>query len=298
MDSKIKKILIGALFVLLLVLAAVAWHLLNALPTAGMSAPFPSEPRYWTESGRAGLEDLDSGVFAYLGSRGPAPASERELAYRLAGTFLEYGSPDGPKPARKAIIDDLERGEQALLSEGDSYRDIVVDRISTDHILVEREGMIHELWLSFSSADQAEDGAPGRSAPSDPAAEEFGDSNRFGRQVDEMRWVFQKDALRDFYNELLDDPARAVDIYETMRPDYDAQERIQGYVVDIVGEQDFFAAVGLRNGDIVRKVNSMEMRSRNRAEYFIKEFMQDRVNAVVLDIERDGEARKQVYLLR
>ena len=73
------------------------------------------------------------------------------------------------------------------------------------------------------------------------------------------------------------------------------QER---YVLDVEGEADFFRAVGLVQGDVVRRVNSMEMTNRNRAEYFIREFVVDRVNAFVIDIERDGEPTRLMYHVR
>lgn len=291
--------LIWSLYGLLALLFLSGWHLLRGLPEpppARADAPIECE---WPRAAVDAAAIPDS-VFAALSGAGAQQVGSRsELPYRLAGTFLKYGSPDHNRDRqRKAIIDDIERRRQALLEEGESYRDIGVLRISRDHILVERDGRQHELWLSFddsSAADETGQGAGDEAAVRDL---DSGAGNRFGRRVGESKWVFSKQALRDFYAEMLDDPARAVDIYETMRPDYDDERNIQGYVVDIVGEKGFFDAVGLRNGDVVRKVNSMEMRSRNRAEYFIREFMKDRVGAVVLDIERDGEERKQIYMLR
>ncbi len=56
--------------------------------------------------------------------------------------------------------------------------------------------------------------------------------------------------------------------------------------------------MGLRDGDVVRKVNSMRMTSQRRAEYFIGEFVQDRLGAVVIDVERDGQPQKLVYLVK
>ena len=42
----------------------------------------------------------------------------------------------------------------------------------------------------------------------------------------------------------------------------------------------------------------MKMTKQERAEYFIREFVQDRLNAVVLDIERNGNPQKLIYYLR
>lgn len=221
--------------------------------------------------------------------------------YRLAGTFLQYGSSSAEnKRARKAILDDLERKTQAMVEEGEVYQGIDIVRISKDHVLLAKDGVEEELWLSFRSKQEKAGDAETQEGSREGGREsgEVLEETRFGKRVGERRWEFEKEALREFYQDMMDDPERAVDIYETMRPKYDENEDITGYKVDIVGEKDFFNAVGLKNGDVVKKVNSMDMTSRGRAEYFMKEFMQDRINAVVLDVEREGDSQKMIYLLR
>jgi len=49
---------------------------------------------------------------------------------------------------------------------------------------------------------------------------------------------------------------------------------------------------------VVRRVNSMRMTNRRRAEYFIGEFVADRANVFVLDIERGNEKKKLIYQVR
>ncbi|MEI7782138.1 MAG: hypothetical protein WCJ18_09475 [Planctomycetota bacterium] len=56
--------------------------------------------------------------------------------------------------------------------------------------------------------------------------------------------------------------------------------------------------LAVREGDVVRKVNSMIMTSQKRAEYFIGEFLQNRVSAIVFDIERDNKPQKLIYFIR
>ena len=65
-----------------------------------------------------------------------------------------------------------------------------------------------------------------------------------------------------------------------------------------LGEKEFYTQVGLQDGDVVRRVNSMRMTSQRRAEYFIGEFVQNRLGAVVIDIERNGQPKKLVYLVK
>jgi type II secretory pathway component PulC len=82
-----------------------------------------------------------------------------------------------------------------------------------------------------------------------------------------------------------------------MKPDYQGSA-IAGYRLDIEGEERFFKDVGMKPGDVVRKVNSMAMVSQSRAEFFIREFVKGNLGAVVLDIERQGQPEKLVYLIR
>jgi hypothetical protein len=42
----------------------------------------------------------------------------------------------------------------------------------------------------------------------------------------------------------------------------------------------------------------MDMTSRTRAEYFIKEFIHDRANAFILEVERGGDPVKLIYQFR
>jgi type II secretory pathway component PulC len=102
----------------------------------------------------------------------------------------------------------------------------------------------------------------------------------------------------DYYQELLDEPDRMVAVFDTMKPVRDEQNKITGYVVGLEGEKDFFDAVGLQQGDIVRSVNSVAMTHRRRAESFIDQFLKDKLNVLVMEVERGGKVTKQVYQLR
>jgi type II secretory pathway component PulC len=120
-------------------------------------------------------------------------------------------------------------------------------------------------------------------------------TNRFGRQITSTRWEFSRQALMNYYQELLDDPIRMVAVYDSLKPRYDSQQKISGYQLDVEGEAEFFNNVGLHPGEIVTKVNSMPMTNRRRAEFFINEFVNQRANAFVLDVESDGTMQRRIY---
>lgn len=225
---------------------------------------------------------------------GLSPLAQR---FRLAGTFFAFaGDDEVVADARLAVLDDLQRKQQFLLRENEALDDVQVVRILQDRVVLRAGGQQEELWLSFhGGAEERERVVPGPVAPQEasPPLE----VNRFGKRVGETRWVISREALLKYYEELKEDPERVAKLYMTMKPDY-RDNMIAGYTVDIEGEAEFLAAVGLRQNDIIRKVNSMKMTSQRRAEYFISEFLQNRVSAVVLDIERDNQPQKLVYLIR
>ena len=118
-----------------------------------------------------------------------------------------------------------------------------------------------------------------------------------GAQPFRNRWRFDRQRLLEYYDELRDEPERLLAIFDSFDPYYDAQQKIAGYAVGIEGEADFFAAAGLKNGDVIRAVNSVPMTSRRRAEHFIRRFVDEQAEAFVLEVERDGKTEKQVYVI-
>ena len=269
---------------------------LQSLPSAPPDNPSPSSVS-WPSA--AVPSSVDWEVFRRSAVVPQGVAGELGKRFRLAGTFFSFSEVGGgDENFCKAILDDVQRKEQYLVKEGDSVADAVqVVRIYRDRIVLRRGSQEEELWLSFNAG-----GGPGGagSGPqplgtlaSAPALE----VNRFGKRVGEARWVLSREELMNYYDELKDDPERIAALYVSMKPEY-VDGAISGYVLDMQGENEFFEAAGLRNGDIVRKVNSLQMSSQKRAEYFIGEFAKNRLNAVVLDVERDGQDRKLIYLIR
>lgn len=224
------------------------------------------------------------------------PAAER---YRLAGTFFVF-APDDPSAPRRAILDHLKTGAQLLVGEGDLVDEFEVVRVLEDRVVLRSGRLDTELRLSFSDTVAGASSATGELAVAEGIAtdgETLLDHSRFGGRVGYNRWVFKRDALMGYYQELLDDPERIAALFVSLKPNYQ-EDQIAGYELAPVGERSFFDAIGLKEGDVIRKVNSMNMTSQKRAEYFIGEFVQNRLNAFVLDIEREGKPEKLIYLLR
>lgn len=236
----------------------------------------------------------------------PAPGQVTEAGplagrFRLAGTFfVSGGEGDGATGQRKAILDDLRTKQQVLLAEGESWDGVQAVSVLDDQVRLRQGGAEETIRLSFlggtaavaaASTNQVAGG--GVAVDHEPTLE----TTRFGRKVGLNRWVLQREELTRYYQSLLDDPERIAALYVSLKPDY-KESAITGYTLDVTGEADFFAAMGMQQGDVIRKVNSMNMTSQKRAEYFMGEFMKNRLNAFVLDIERGGKPEKLIYLVR
>jgi type II secretory pathway component PulC len=216
-------------------------------------------------------------------------ASDR---FRLAGTFSIEGL-GVPQP--KAILDDTLKHDQFIVAEGDRLDEVTIKKIFYDHVILETPSGSRDIWMEF--AGQSQTGTV--SVVSNQVVATTGGTNRFGcAKVQDNRWQFSRKPLLDYYQELLDEPDRMVAVFDTMKPVRDEKNKITGYVVGLEGEKDFFDAVGLQQGDIVRAVNSVPMTHRRRAESFIDQFLKDSLNAVVLEVERGGKVTKQVYQMR
>ncbi len=220
--------------------------------------------------------------------------------FRLAGTFFAASS---HQQSCKAIIDDIQKKGQCLVAEGDNLdQNILVVSIFRDHVIL-RENTTdlagsrdEQLWLSF-----AENKKPSKSADEPEADLVQGQTDaalvRFGKRTGERRWVLERDAVLRYYQELLNNPDRLAKVFESLKPVY-KDGKIAGYTLDVAGEGEVFHAFGLKQGDVIRQVNSMPMISQSRAEYFINEFVKNRVNGFVVDIEREAKPEKMIYLVR
>ena len=287
------------LFSLLVLPVAMVVFQYVRLPDEGLSdeqIPVPStEPARWQNVTMPSAEIWR--VFA--GSNELDIPSGEKIAsrYRLAGTFFMMPIDLDTQSIRKAVLDNLQGRTQILVQEGDVVNEIVVDQIFRDHIVLTFHGNQEELWLSFSAQDREFE--PGdEKKQEDPAWDErnLGESE-LGRKIAENRWVLKRKELLAYRDQLLDDPERLAALFISMKPDR-IDRKIEGYRLAKEGEDKFWQAVGLLENDVIRKVNSMKMTKQERAEYFIREFVQDRLNAVVLDIERDGKPLKLIYYLR
>jgi len=274
-----------------------AWdiaHLIrtNAIPRAQADAP-KAVSTAWPE--------VEPDAFAFDGSifkKAPAqsadiaPAGNAAKRFRLAGTFFAVGS---NQQSRKAILDDLQKKQQLLVSEGDLVDgDAMIISILSDRVILRRGNVDEQIVLCFVGSGRR----PGQNLAPDARGKPPQDlQNRFGKRVGDRRWVLKRSEILNYYAEVWKNPERWNKVFESLKPVYDGQN-IAGYHLDIEGEGEMFSSFGLQQGDIIRQVNSLPMTSVSRATYFINEFLKDRVSGFVFDIERGGKKEKLIYMIR
>ncbi len=234
--------------------------------------------------------------------------SEDELAkevaqFQLTGTFQRYEFNEDssvPQAQGLALIDLVEENRQMMLKEGMTIGAFSVKRIGTNEVTLQRGEREWVLRLPGAVASVP-------SPEAQPLAEEqprrFEDmpaleSSPFGKKISDNQWVIQREAIEEYAGQIMQNPVRAVQLYGSFSQTAQNPDDVHGYQIGMKGEQELFQSMGLQDGDVIRKVNSMKMKNQRRAEYLIGEFMKNRMSAVVLDIERNGENVKQVYIIR
>lgn len=285
---------------LVALLAAYGWTW-SRLPGTGAGAPERAAPMEWPAPA---LPDPAAwSIVRSVGGASAAPNSRGLAArYRLAGTFVLIGPEWGPEEVRKAVLDDLDQQKQHLVAEGDAFDSITVVRVYRDHVTLRHDGREEDLWLSFSGVARGGATAATADQPQQDLRwdERVVETTPWGNRIADNRWILKRDQLLRYYEDVMNDPERLANLFISMRPVVSREEgnEITGYVLRPKGETEFYQGVGFREGDIVRKVNSMRMVRQERAEYFIREFMEGRLDAVVIDVERDGKEQQLIYYIR
>ena len=284
---------LAAIAVLLAARLALNLHPAPALdggPTPGPQAT--PHPFQWPRVEAAVWQRFRSGAAI----EAAAPSGGWVARYRLAGVFLALSEPGHPEDEyRCAILDDRQTQKQYLLAEEEWLEQLQVVRVASDFVIL-TDGE-HQEMIRFVAGSRSET-EPAQAASAAEEAPVVLDSNRFGNRVGETRWEINREAVMEYYREMMDNPERLAALFLAMEADRDEEGKVAGYRLNMdVGEREFYTQIGLQQGDVVRRANSMRMTSQRRAEYFIGEFVQGRLGAVVLDIERNGSAQKLVYLI-
>lgn len=221
-----------------------------------------------------------------------------EKRFRLAGFRISKRTPS----SSSAIVEDMETHDQWMRKKGDRLSsDILVSGVHTNFLLLETP---YGQYRLFQSARERK-GSTARPSDGQARAQSFaaGAISRLeGRETSPGTWQFSRADVMDYFNEVKDRPERFEALFDTLAPiwytdEEDGRRKIEGYRVEICGEEDFFRAVGFKEGDIVREVNGIQMTNRYAAEELIRRFVNDDLSFAHIKMERNGEEIVQSYLL-
>lgn len=220
--------------------------------------------------------------------------------FRFAGTFNIY-NPSAPDQilSRRAVVSYRPDDKQYIVSQGDTVGGAEVMRIGDKELVLSIDDSELILQLGGGTPAQAQSGdftgTPQTDAGTSTA---LATVTRFGKQTAAGTWQMDREALLAYYEELLNEPDRLLQVFDSMAPVYMEDGSINGYRLEPVGEMKFFEDVGLQEGDRVKAVNTLEMTNRRRAEFFIRQVVANDLNTVVLDIERNGSEERVVYEIK
>jgi hypothetical protein len=251
----------------------------------------------------SGLTDLPlEDVFSRPGEE---DIERRAASLKLSGTIqLETGESETRGAEFVGLVDDEETGRQHLVSVGDALGPFTIREIGREYMVfgtdsrnwkVEMTGSARA-WSGRGDRDGGGQDENQISWEDMPALE----TTRFGKRVADNQWVIQREAIHAYVRELIENPARAIDLYGSFSTAPPGGETgFAGFRIEMQGEQDFLRAMGLQDGMVIRAVNSMEMSSQARAEFMVRTFMRGDLGAVILDIDDvDGEIGKKIYIIR
>jgi type II secretory pathway component PulC len=225
--------------------------------------------------------------------------------FRLVGIFcwVPPDGIDGDKEIRRAIVDNLRTKQEYVAGEGDLVDGVLVAKVLDRSVLLRDGGIEEELTMSYAGAITGSVASASTTGIVDAATGEKAlSANRFGAYVGDGRWIMSRDGLLGYVDEIKESPARISQLFDSMAPLYAAggggRRTVTGYRLQVVGEKEFYDAVGLLEGDVVRRVNTMPVTSKRRAMFWIDEFRAGRASAFILDIERNGAPMRLEYVIR
>ena len=252
----------------------------------------------------ASLSGTDWTLFRNIrGGTSPALSSLAQR-FRLAGIFCwSAGEIENDTSVRKAIIDNLRTKQEFVVCAGDLLDGVTVQKILDKSVVLHEGGVEEELSMAYAGAATGTVVSASSTGTVEVAAgEKIVSTNRFGAYVGDNRWILSRESLLGYVEELKESPTRVSQLFDSMEPVYvtagDGRRMVDSYALHVVGEKEFYDSVGLQEGDVVRRVNTMPVTSKRRAMFWIDEFRAGRASAFVMDIERNGNPMRIEYMMR
>jgi len=238
----------------------------NALPPLDQYA-IVSERNLFGGSGTA--QQADSGGAVSLDD---IPVALKNLGLKLVGTVFT-----GVPAENLAFIEDLTARKQEAYREGDRVKQVLVKKILRQSVIINTGKRDEMLTMQETEEAAGKSGAPGPTARyRPPAPSPSSTSTTLQRQEVEA-------SLTDL-NQLMQ-PVRIRPYLEASKP--------AGFLVSDIKPGSIFAKMGLRNGDVVQKINDQNITSPEQAIELYQGLMEG--GEIALEIKRGQKSEKINY---
>ena len=276
----------------LVLLAAIAWfgaRTVNAVVAAGLESP-PDRPPAVSALAPAAPAAQPLSAYAVIHERDvfnpgtvAAPAASTAGAPRTDLNVKLWGTAVAADPRRSyAVIEDQVERRQRLYRVGDTILDeATLTRVEWDRVVLSRDGQEEILELSWARA------APGSGAPAAAAAAASGE--RIRRTADGKFLVDRRELEKtvENLNEVFTQ-ARAVPYFQN--------GQTVGFRVFAIKPGSVFEKIGLKNGDVIRRVNGVELTDPTKAITLFNELQNQ--GHIAVDLDRNKQSQSFSYEIR
>ncbi len=213
----------------------------------------------------------------------PEPVPDLQARFRLIGTV------EGSSESTFAIIEDLVSKEQSLYHLNESImKNVRIAEIRRNKVRLAYNGGSELLQIQL---DEERAATPPSVLPSPLTnSQNTGSGPQGVRQLASNRWVLDRQEVShnlDNLNQLLTQ-ARVIPNFTDGKPD--------GFRLFAIVPESFYEKIGLKNGDVLEKVNGVEIKD---PESFLKVFqhLKDE-NQIHLDLMRNSQKETMNYEIR
>ena len=181
-----------------------------------------------------------------------------------------------------AIIEDLKTRKQELYKIGNKIADAEVVSIYPDKVVLKRADkeevliLFDEEKLAASSAGKGKSSAADTSSKSKPA--EIVKPSK----VSENKWVIKGDEINQAVK-----AAPQVLSQANIAP-YQPSDKVEGFKIDNIQAGSLYEQYGLKNGDVIKRVNGEVIDGLDKAISLGQKFLSEGVSSVAVEIERGG----------
>ncbi|MEB2283978.1 MAG: hypothetical protein B6D46_01695 [Polyangiaceae bacterium UTPRO1] len=270
-----------AFFAARLASAMIAARLAPPPPAPAAAALLPVTVEVEPESAYASIADRD--VFNAVKRRGPEPGAAPESYKRTDLNLKLWGTALAHDPALSyAIIEDQAARRQSLYRVGDAVLEVAtLVRVEWGRVILGRDGGEEVLEISSARSGGKNAAAGGGAAAA---------SGERIRKTADNKFLIDRRELESTVaniNEVFTQ-ARAVPFFEN--------GKTVGFRVFAIKPGSVFEKIGLQNGDIINRVNGVELTDPTKAITLFTELQNE--GHIAVDLQRNKQAKNFSYEIR